>query len=285
MINLKQLVGLILLLLSNVTFPQTLNSIPDCSQPQSKQVCYVTDVNSLRLLQFNYGKQIVKQLIQTYQNENPAQYQHRLEKIYFPVIIAPDQKMYLFNNVELLMASNQLANIKHYHYKYYLKIIKNFASNDQSYTMQDFWQWLQNSHYVWLNDNGVTKSPSQLPKQINALSNDPYLTLAKELKVTQWCYKANAETIYNNLDFYWADYFRSLVEEAQIPEYLDPDATTVKGQKRIQAYLDYIHIAGICHVNVADKLPGFCQYNNECIVFPSPRRGDGAEGGLGGIKW
>lgn len=263
MMNLLRLKWMLLLFVSNVLFAQTPNAISPCSSKLNNQICTVNDINDLQLIQFNYGMQYVRQLINIYKNNTPEKNQRELEGDYFSVIVAPNQKMYLINNVEKLIAYDQVGKSQHYQYKYYIKIIYNFTTRP-TFTMQDFWQWMNNAHYVWLNDKGVSKATTQLPSHISSLSNDPYLTLAKLLENSQWCYKVSAQNTYNNLDFYWADYLRSLVQEAQIPNYNDPDITTVAGRKSIEDYLDYINRVGVCHVNVADKLPGFCQYNNEC---------------------
>lgn len=244
---------------SNGVFAQDLTKGPSCSVDMTQgQICYVRHLNQLHPAQFNTGEQYVNGLVDKYKNATPGQNQHRLDTMLFPVVIAPDKNIYLVNEMDQLLAFYKLAQSSPYHYKYYLKVIKSFAPDNSVNTMNQFWIWMKQNNYAWLNDAGINKLPAQLPDHISALRNDRYLTLAEWLKESQWCYRGSID---NNIEFYWADYFRSLVQEGQVGLYGDPNPVTLEGLRAQQHYLDYIKRAGICHVNVADKLPGFCQYD------------------------
>jgi hypothetical protein len=222
-------------------------------------------LSQIRVAQFNYAQQYVNGLDIQYKNNSPKQNQAILDKMQFPIVISPDQKLYLENDIEQLVVFNKLSVITNHSYQLYFKITKKFAVDNSQYATQQFWQWMKNTNKINLTDQGVNKSFTQLPVNIKEMNNDSYLSLAKWLAESHWCYQSNQ----NNTEYIWANYFRDLVSEGQLAMYSDLNPTTIKGLKAKNSYINYIKRVGVCHVNVADKLPGFCQYDQGCSVWGS----------------
>lgn len=265
----KLLISLILFSLlisfnSNV-FAKNIQSVPLCSSVVAAgKICYVTDLMQIYTAQIHYGEQYVNGLMYQIKNNSPLQNQFALDNIQFPVVISPDQKIYIEKGVDQLLAYYKLANDSHHQYKYYLRITKKFPINNFQLTMQQFWHWMNDAHIVSLEDQGTTNSANQFQINITMMKNDPYLSLSKWLAEAKWCYDSHQKDKLNNIEYIWADYFRSLANEGQLAVYQDPNPTTLTGQKARNIYINYIQRVGVCHVNVADKLPGFCQYDYGC---------------------
>ncbi len=256
---------LVIMTCHTLGYAASFSNIPVCSANLSEsQICYIQDMSPIHVAQFNYGEQYTNGLIDYYKNHTAQQNQAILDKIQFPLMISPNGKMYITKSIEQALAFNQLAEITHLQYKLYFKIVKKFPNDHTQLATEQFWKWMNNSHKAYVEDQGVAKSITQLPINITQVKNDPFLSLSKWLGESGWCYDVHQKDKFNNMEFIWADYLRDLVNEGQLALYQDSNPATQKGQHAKYIYLDYVKRVGVCHVNVADKLPGFCQYDQAC---------------------
>lgn len=263
-ILIRTLLFTLLFLYSSTNFANNTLAIPLCTPESSEsQICYKHNLSQIHAPQFNYAEQYVNGLIDQYKNNNTQQNQVMLDKMQFPLVISPDGKMYITNGIEQILAFNKLADVSHAQYKYYFKLTKKFPNDHTQLATEQFWGWM-NAHVAHLEDQGIAKSINQLPNNITRMKNDPFLSLSKWLGESGWCYDEHQKNKFNNIEFIWANYLRDLVNEGQLALYQDPNPSTQKGQHAKEIYIDYVKRVGVCHVNVADKLPGFCQYDQDC---------------------
>src|SRR5436190_13881006 len=59
------------------------------------EVCKIHDLSQIHAAQFNYGEQYVNGWANKYKNTSPTEYQKILDNHVFPIVISPDQKIYL----------------------------------------------------------------------------------------------------------------------------------------------------------------------------------------------
>lgn len=238
----------------------------DCSPKTLNEgsICAVHNLKQIHAAQFNYGQQYVNAWAAKHRQDSIAEYQQYLNTHPFPVVLGPDQKIYLADGHHRLMASETLSQQELHQYTFYLKVIKKFKADNSNAATNNFWTWMNKTNNVWLKDHGQEKSWQQLPTSIEKLTNDKYRTIAGWLMEAGWCYDARAESKVNYIEFFWADYFRNLAKAGKIKEYTDPNPTTVTGKKAVQAYLEYIKSTQLCHAPAAKDLPGYCTKDVGC---------------------
>ncbi len=243
-----------------VTAEPNLNNVPLCNPNLAEgQKCYLNSLTILKSGQFNFGEQYVNGWVDKYKNMPIESYQQILDKQSFPIIVAPNQQMFLADGHHRLRATAKMAELQHHTYRIYLQIFKKFPQNNSLQAENSFWQWMYQSKNIWLIDEGVSRNRQYLPTSILKTTNDKYRTLTGWLMEAGWCYDAKYESSVNYIEFYWSDYFRNLAKNGKIKAYTDPNPTTTKGLKDEYEYLNYIKSTGLCHAPAANGLPGYCK--------------------------
>lgn len=149
-----------------------------------------------------------------------------------PIVIGPGNEVYLLDHHHLalmLLQSKILPTM-------YVEIKGNYAALSE----QDFWAMMEKRQWVYLFDEAghVLKGPSQLPKRILDLRDDPYRSLAWLVR-ERGGYK-QVKVLYQ--EFLWANYFRSRIKiEGGEEGY----------QRAVAAALP------LCHSPQARDLPGY----------------------------
>ncbi|USD62327.1 ParB/Srx family N-terminal domain-containing protein [Vibrio sp. SCSIO 43140] len=151
------------------------------------------------------------------------------------VIVGPDGALYLTDGHHTFSRFHDMADGGK-ETKVLVRVEDNYAFDvdNNSLTMDAFWQKMQETKNVYLLDNGVAINPVDLPKDLgeandenpNGLVNDDYRALVYYTRDIGWD-KGDAESI-PFLEYYWAEELRDIIRV--------DDADTI--EKYVQAVLD-----------------------------------------------
>ena len=148
-----------------------------------------------------------------------------------PVVIGPKNRAYIIDNHHLARALHD-EGVKQV-------LVRPFADL-QTLAVEEFWSFIANRNWMHLYDGQGTLRPlKDLPKSVSAMADDPYRSLAGDVRRAGGC--AKDQTPY--AEFLWADFLRRRVK-----------AKLVEGDYE-KALAKSIALA---HSHAADHLPGWC---------------------------
>lgn len=147
-------------------------------------------------------------------------------------VVGPEGKLYLIDGHHLAAAA-LLAGVE----KFPVEIVADFSSLGQD----AFWEELKQRNWVYFKDeNGRLRDPSELPKRLADLQDDPYRSLAWMVQN----HKGFAKDDTPFLEFAWADFFR---------ERLPFDPTKASEWRRVRRAA-----MGLALSEEASHLRGYC---------------------------
>lgn len=121
----------------------------------------------------------------------------------------------------------------------YLVLLKDLGQLNES----SFWMMMESQHWVHPFDNqGVRQSVSKIPDKLDKLKDDPYRSLAGEVRKAGGYPKDSTPFS----EFLWADFFRSRIDLRQL-----------KLKKALPLALE------LCHTPEASYLPGWSGIHHE----------------------
>lgn len=164
---------------------------------------------------------------------------------YWQSLSEDERKVFLKNHgfPAVLGFNNQFFILDHHHLGLallkeniefgYLMVLKDYSQLDESTF------WLMMEHQQWVhpyNNKGVRQPISKLPENLLSLTDDPYRSLAGEVR------KAGGYSKYQTpyVEFLWADFFRKRID--------------LKNTTMANAVDEALKI---CHSNEANYLPGW----------------------------
>jgi hypothetical protein len=148
-----------------------------------------------------------------------------------PVVIGPGRKPYVIDQHHLLRALHE-EGVTH--------VLVNIVAELGKLTKPLFWTYMDNRNWLHPFDaQGKRHDHDDIPKKIDELADDPYRSLAGELRRSGGYSKV--ETPYS--EFLWADFLRH-----RIPHKL----VTRQFERAVGKALD------LAHHHDADYLPGWC---------------------------
>ena len=159
------------------------------------------------------------------------------------VVVGPEERLYLVDGHHFSRTLHE-AGIE----EMYIRIERDWSDKK----VPKFWEKMREKGWVYLRDqSGKTRTPSELPKRIAKMGDDPYRSLAWLVR------KAKG---YKNLDvpfqeFQWADFFRDriprslLSDEAGFQEAIDQALKLARGADaaKLPGYLG-LKAASSCNV-------------------------------------
>jgi hypothetical protein len=148
-----------------------------------------------------------------------------------PAVLGPKQRHYLIDNHHLVRALYE-EHVEHV----LVRLIADLSSLPKSL----FWTFMDNRNWLHPFDADGKRCPvNRIPKTIDALTDDPYRSLAGELRRSGGYGKD--QTPYS--EFLWADFLRRRIETKEIQRDF---------QKAVAEALD------LAHGPAASYLPGWC---------------------------
>ena len=124
--------------------------------------------------------------------------QNRIE----PIVIGPGNVFYITDGHHLVRALYELGQET-----VYCKVLDNVST----WQPDEFWKYMKDNNEVYLKDNqGNVIAPSDLPKSIGDLRDDPFRSLAGAIRESCGFRNDNKDVPDRNyLEFKWADYLRA----------------------------------------------------------------------------
>lgn len=133
--------------------------------------------------------------------DNPKKLKKYLKKKRITAVIDPQGNFHIIDGHHHAVAIQRMGLGPGY-----IDIEENFSDKGMSQTQ--FWKEMEERRWVRLADkNGYAIRPSELPKTVLGLSDDPYRSLAGVLADI----KGFRKTALPFLEFYWADYLREKI--------------------------------------------------------------------------
>ncbi|KSP84041.1 chromosome partitioning protein ParB [Pseudomonas aeruginosa] len=127
--------------------------------------------------------------------KKPKALERYLRKKEIPVVIGPDGRFYLTDRHHLSSALWRLEPTR----EVPVKVIGHLPR------VGDFWEKMQENHWVWLHDaRGAPIPPAALPNDLAGLGNDPYRALAGYAE-DENAFDKDRRSYF--IEFHWARYF------------------------------------------------------------------------------
>lgn len=191
----------------------------------------VVEVQSLRPTQFAVGYREIKKRSKKLMKKNSAGLENYLRQHIGKIVVAPDGKPYLIDRHHLACIMERTGRSA--------VIYATVEANFNGMTFDDFWSEMIRRKWAYLYDekgNGPL-SPYSLPTKIEGLKDDPFRSLAWEVRERGGFSKSDDPFS----EFQWANYFRSTIN-------LNPDCDM---ELIIQKAIS------LCHATEACALPGY----------------------------
>ncbi len=153
-----------------------------------------------------------------------------IKKSIVPVVLGLDKKMYMIDQHHYVSVARR-ERVK----KVYYEIVGDLSD---SANLDAFWKKMQEHGWVYLKVNGVPIDPKDLPETIDKLVDDPYRSLAGQVREEDGFEK----TTIPFAEFFWADYFRPQIQKSIV----ESDFKKAVGLAK-----------ELVHVPAAAGLPGF----------------------------
>jgi hypothetical protein len=161
--------------------------------------CRKEKVLKLHPTQMDVGYREVAEKVDKVKGKAPKKLEDYLEKNPAPVVIGPDQQLYIYDHQHLALALYQ-ANVD--------EMCVDVSADLSAMKPADFWQELQKRKWVYLFDNlDQAVTPEQLPYDVTTLQDDPYRSLAWQVRENSGYEKTDTPFA----EFQWAHFFRSRV--------------------------------------------------------------------------
>jgi hypothetical protein len=153
-------------------------------------------INNLRPTQISVGMQEVKEKRKRLRERGPKKIGSFLGDHMIPVILGPKKRHYVIDHHHLALSLHE-EGLK--------KVLVTVVADLSELDMDDFWLVLD--HHSWVHpydENGRRRDFSKIPKSIDKLKDDPFRSLAGEVRRAGGF--AKDTTPFS--EFLWADFFR-----------------------------------------------------------------------------
>jgi hypothetical protein len=167
-------------------------------------ICVLSELHptqaSVGMTEVRIRREKLKQEIERSSEDFPSHLrkQNRIE----PIVIGPGGIFYITDGHHLVRALYDLGQKT-----VYCKVLDNVLTLQPN----EFWKYMKDNNEVYLKDNqGNVIAPSDLPKSIGDLRNDPFRSLAGAIRESCGFRSDNEDAPDRNyLEFKWADYLRT----------------------------------------------------------------------------
>ncbi|MFI5447444.1 ParB-like protein [Polaromonas sp. UC242_47] len=194
------------------------------------QHLFKTDLRKLRPTQITVGYAEVEEKRGLWSGMGKTQRQQFLDNHWFPAVRGPNDNFYIVDHHHL-----GLALLEEGVNQSFVVLLKDLSmlDKDEFWTVMDHHQWVHP-----YDGRGRRRTVAELPKTLDQLKDDPYRSLAGEVRHAGGFPKDATPFA----EFLWADFFRRRISTKQVKR--DPDAG-------LQTALI------LCHSPEAAHLPGW----------------------------
>jgi len=221
----KRVLILLVLLVGLGSQVQAKNDVPKCGKDTKIGDLCTINVRELHPTQFAVGMDEVwcrkKDLESMDQNELNDYLANSKRRV--PIVRGLDNTFYLTDHHHLAVALYN-ARLKNPNQQLYAVLKEDFSNSKNP---QEFWHKMrqhQPNPYVWLKDNtGISQPPTELPTQLQSMTDDPMRTLSAWVRDSCGYIKCDKHKCARNykevtcapestyfLELYWADYLRKV---------------------------------------------------------------------------
>lgn len=198
----------LILLLQACTGP-SLNSIPNCPKLNKENLCYAT-LSQIAPTQMNVGLLAIEhRAAKILEKARENKLQNYIDKRKAPAIKGPDGRYYIIDRHHL--ASSLYYSAVSYDKK---RLLVEQRHDQSTLKKKAFLNWMNENDYLYLKDNGVLKSPKDLPGQISKLTNDSHRGLIWLARKTDHLYKPDDAPPY--FDFHMAEKVREHIDLSEV---------------------------------------------------------------------
>jgi hypothetical protein len=179
--------------------------------------CHKELILSLHPTQMDVGYREVTEKLEKIQRKSAKKLEEYIEKNPAPVVVGPQQQLFIYDHQHFARALHD-AGIE--------KMCIAVDADLSSLTTTDFWKELEKRNWVYLFDNqDQAVTPDQLPPNVTRLQDDPYRSLAWQVR-EQGGYE-KTETPF--AEFQWAHFFRTRVSVGTTDADFDTAVATALG--------------------------------------------------------
>ena len=188
-------------------------------------------IEGLRPTQMTVGMREVDDKRKRFQRQKPKKIGKYLGGHMIPVVCGPKQRYYIIDHHHLALALHK-AGMEH--------VLVTVISDLHQLELDAFWVFLDHHGWVYPYDaNGRRRDFSDIPKSVTGLKDDPFRSLAGELRRVGGF--AKETTPFS--EFIWADFLRRHIDKKEIEKSFAD--TLVKAMK-------------LARIDDAGYLPGWC---------------------------
>lgn len=197
----KKLILFIFTIISSFSFAD--NKAFRAKFPTFKLDIYSFEQN-LHPCQFQVGELVIQNKISTLKKLKRKGFQEYLKSKVIPVIIGPDQKYWMIDRHH-----TSLALIKYRQERSLDGFKVNFEVREDwsNLAFDQFFKRMLDSKYIYSKRNGGDIDPSELPGNLDQLSDDPFRSLSWLLREAGAYSKVSVPF----LEFFWGDFLRKIL--------------------------------------------------------------------------
>jgi hypothetical protein len=187
------------------------------------------DIASLRPTQISVGMEEVKEKRKRLRERGPRKIGNFLGDHMIPVILGPKQRHYVIDHHHLALSLRK-EGVE--------KVLVTVVADLSELQPDDFWLVLD--HHSWVHpydENGRRRDFSKIPKSIDQLKDDPFRSLAGEVRRAGGF--AKETTPFS--EFLWADFFRRRMDRKAVEKHF---RTAIKEALKLAKTLEARYLPG-----------------------------------------
>ena len=186
-------------------------------------------IASLRPTQISVGMEEVKEKRKRLRERGPRKIGNFLGDHMIPVILGPKERHYVIDHHHLALSL---------HKEGVEKVLVTIVADLSELAIDDFWLVLD--HHSWVHpydENGRRRDFSKIPKSIDQLKDDPFRSLAGEVRRAGGF--AKETTPFS--EFLWADFFRRRMDRKTVEKHF---RTAIKEAMKLAKTLEARYLPG-----------------------------------------
>lgn len=156
---------------------------------------YREKVDNLHPTQLRVGYHAVAEKKEKIEEMSKSDRKEHLRKNPIPVVLGPNNVLYIVDHHHLARAVYEAD-----HQKVFIKIMKDWSKFDE----KEFWKKMIAANYTYLHDTVTQRDyvPEDLPTHVWSMKDDPYRSLAGDLRDEDFYQKKESEFF---IEFAWAE--------------------------------------------------------------------------------
>jgi hypothetical protein len=174
--------------------------------PQLQPTLVKAKLKTVRPTQMTAGFGQIDVKVKSFKKMSAAERERKLDKLFAPGVVGPRGELFLIDHHHEAIAALRVGAKE-----IYLGVVADLSDVKE----RDFWIYLDHRSWVHCYDiDGDRRSFSEMPRRLGRIRDDPYRTLAANVRNKGGFAKSDLPF----LEFLWANYFRNNISKGLLAE-------------------------------------------------------------------